>query len=477
MVRISTWANLHNQRAKLSFVDVDTASDLRLFVDPYALEIRQDKWSLRCTDHIRSFFGELLAALRGGNDQRAIHIASHLHETNETCLGYSQGHPRGRGIGAYQAEELINALRRSRAFQTGLLTDLAETALFIPGIGSDKISDLATNIIRGLLLEYTQEQADLWSMPLVDDVPMAPVWDIRLADWTQAPRRTIVINGRPIILVPKHCVRLKVGLNAQEFYNQHMITALQQEYLRAGQALVTVLNSGARRVYKKDVKERHPLIKDHLAEFAAQHPDVLEQYKRLAGAKGALEDEELYRGFDEQVYATRLVRELQSIPTGGNHASAYHRFCIGVFTFLFYPDLVNPWKEREIDQGRKRIDIAFQNAASEGFFSTALQSPQMRAIEIPFECKNYSNDCTNPELDQLSGRFSHVRGFLGFLCCRSLDNRARFVERCKDAAVHRNQYIIPLVDEDVIRWLGYISEGRRSSIMDDLRRKYAEIAS
>lgn len=474
-MRISTWANLHNQRAKLAFVDVDTDTDTPLFIDPYALEIRSDKWSVRCTNHIRSFFEELLFALRAGNDQKAAHLASHLHETNETCLGYSTGAPRGRGIGNDQANDLIHALKNSRAYQTGLLSDLAETALFIPGIGSDKISDLTTNILRGLLLEYTNEQANLWGMPLTDDVAMAPVWDIHQRDWVQAPRRTIVVAGQPILLVPKHCVRVKLGLDAQEFYNNHMIVALQQEYLNAGQALVTVLKNGRRRVYKKDVKERHPMAKDHLADFANQHPQVLEQYKRLAGAKGALDDEDIYRGFDEGLYAIRLVDELRQIRPGNPSANSYHNFCIGALTFIFYPTLVNPWKEREIDDGQKRIDIAFQNAADSGFFNTALQSAQLRAIEIPIECKNYQKEAANPEVDQLAGRFSHVRGFLGFLCCRSLDDRDRMVARCRAAARNQNQYMIALTDEDIIRWLTLISEGRRSEIDADLRSKLREI--
>lgn len=476
-MRISNWSNIGNQRAKLAFLDVDTDEDTRLFIDPYALEIRNDNWSNRCTDYIRSFFNELLTALTSGNDQRAIHLASHLHETNETCLGYSSGQPSGRGIGANQTVDLLDALRQSRAFQTGLLTDLAETALFIPGIGSDKISDMTTNIIRGLLLEYTQEQADIWSMPLTDDVAMAPTWDIQQLDWVQAPRRTIVIKGRPILLVPKHCVRFKLDLNAQEFYNNHMIVALQQEYLNAGQALVQVLMNGRRRVTKKDVKERHPPIKDHLADFARQHPDVLDQYKQLAGAKGVLDDEELYAGFDEQNYALRLKDELRAIDKGADAATTYHKFCTGVLTFIFYPELVNPRKERELNQGRKRIDICFQNAAEGGFFQTALQSPQMRAIEIPFECKNYSKEAANPEIDQLAGRFSHTRGFLGFLCCRSLDNRNRMIERCRYAAAHQDHYMIVLVDDDLLGWLDLIATGERSLIDRDLRRRHAELVA
>jgi hypothetical protein len=40
----------------------------------------------------------------------------------------------------------------------------------------------------------------------------------------------------------------------------------------------------------------------------------------------------------------------------------------GVLTFMFYPDLINPVKEHEINQGRKRVDIKFTNADEAGFF-------------------------------------------------------------------------------------------------------------
>ena len=477
MVRISEWANLHNQRARLSFVDIDTNRDLPLFIDPYAIDIRDDPWSIECSNNIRSFFNALLTAIREGNDARTIHLASHLRETNETCLGYSSGRPQGRGIGDHQAAQIIRALRDSRAFQTGLLADLAETQLFIEGIGSDKISDLTTNVIRSSLVRYTQEQADLWGMNLTDDITLAPIWDANREDWIQATHRTIVIGGRPILLVPKFSVRYKLGLNAQEFYNNHMVVALQQEYLNAGHALVTVLKNGRATVYKKNVKEKHPLYKDDLADFARQHPQALEQYKRLAGAKGPLSDEELYADFDESSYARLLINELRAIPLGSDDASNYHKYCIGVFTFLFYPELINPWKEREIDQGRKRIDIAFKNAATEGFFNVALQSPQMRCIELPIECKNYSKDAANPELDQLCGRFSHVRGFLGILASRNATNRTRLVERCKDAAIHRNQFVLPILDDDIIAMLELVENGERSVIDRYLRELFAEITS
>jgi hypothetical protein len=476
-MRVSQWAGLHNRQAELDFVDIDTDADTRLFVDPFAIDIRADAWSALCSRHLRSFFTSLITALRVGDDARAAHLASHLHEANETFLGLSKGRPKGRGIGREQAQDIIAALRRSRAVQTGLLSELGEAELFIEGIGSDKISDLTTNIIRGPLLEYTKEQAELWNMPLSDGLVVGAVWDPNQEEWIQEHRSAILVDGHPVILVPKFSVRRKLGLNTQEFYNHYMLSFLQQEYLHAGQALVTVLKSGERKVYKSSIKPHHPKSKSGLAEFAFQHPEVLAQYKRIAGSNGALEPEEMEQTFDERLYAAQLSNVLDQIPAGSPDAGNYHSYCIGALTFLLYPNLISPVKEREVDQGRKRIDIAYKNAARDGFFSAALQSNQMRSLEIPIECKNYSQDIANPELDQLTGRFSHARGFLGFLCCRSFDHKDRFVQRCRDAVLNRSHYVIVLDDIDLKEMLRNVANGHRIGNDAFLRRRLAEITA
>lgn len=476
-MRVSQWAGLTKGQAELDFVDVDTRRDTRLFVDPYAIEIKDDAWSRECARHIRSFFETLLRELRAENDGRVEHLASHLHEPQETFLGLSKGRPQGRGVGAEQAARIVSALRRSRAFETGLLTDLGEAELFVEGIGPDKISDLTTNVLRGPLLSYTAEQAGLWGMPLTRTANVGSVWDPDAEDWRKDYRDVLLIEGRSVILVPKYSVRLRMSLDSQEFYNHHMINFLQNEYLQADRGLVRVLKSGERRVYKTDVKAVHPFSKSGLAEFAQQHPQILEHYKRIRGALGALEPEEMDGTFDERAYAGQLIVELSAIPPGNDAASDYHRFCLGALTFLFYPQLIRPVKEREVDQGRKRIDIAFTNAAQTGFFDTALRSNQMRAVEIPFECKNYSRDIANPELDQIEGRLTHVRGFLGFVCSRAFADKPRFIERCKDAAAHRSHYVMPLDDEDITAMLRSVQEGRRQGIDAILRQRHAEIVA
>lgn len=476
-MQVSKWGKLGKTQAELDFVDVDPKRDTRLFVDPYAIEIKGDAWSRECGRYIRSFFDALIKALRDGNEARAEHLASHLHEPEETFLGMSRGHPQGRGLGREQAGRVLNALRRSKAFQSGLLSELGEAELFIEGIGPDKISDLTTNVIRGPLIAYTKEQADLWGMPLTKSGDVGSVWNPEKEDWESGYREVLRVGNVPVILVPKYSVRIRMSLDSQEFYNHHMVEYLRAEYLRADKGLVVTLKSGEKKVYKSEVKNHHPFSKPNLAEFVHQHPQVLEQYKKIKGASGALDSEEIEKGFDEKSYARSLIIELGKIIPGNDDASGYHKFCLGALTFLFYPNLIRPVKEREIDSGRKRIDIVFANSSQSGFFDVALKSPQMRAIEVVVECKNYSRDVNNPELDQIEGRFSNTRGFLGILCSRSFSDKARFIERCNDAAKSRSHYVIPLDDADIIAMLELVEGGERAKVDGLLRRRLSEVTA
>lgn len=72
----------------------------------------------------------------------------------------------------------------------------------------------------------------------------------------------------------------------------------------------------------------------------------------------------------------------------------------------------------------------------------------MHASFVPTECKNYSEDPANPELDQLLGRFTVQRGWLGLLCYRSSDDKALILQRCKDAAHAQQGYMLALDDDD-----------------------------
>ena len=475
MPKLSLFFRLNKSQAALDFVDVDTDRDIQLFIDPYVFSQRTDVWSAKCHDTLQSFFEAVLDAIRSGNDSRGEQLLNYLHEPNETCLGLSLGPPSGRGIGSGQAARLFYVLKNSKAAKTGLLKELSDCELFVPGIGADKISDLTTNIIRKHLIEYTQYQCDLHGIELYGKVNSGNLWNEYTCDWESRYVQLPVVDGRKIIMVPKAAVRWSLSFSHYQYYNKFVLDFLQAEHLRQDTALVETLRNGKRRVTKKNLKKEYKLTKGYLAEFSENHPEVLQRYKRQLGIPQALKNHELEINFEESTFARMLIDELLNINRGSQDASRFHSFMVGVLTFIFYPNLIQPEKEYEIHEGRKRIDIAYTNNGNMDFFGRVLRNSRVAAAKVYVECKNYMNEVANPELDQLSGRFAHTRGRLGILVARNFDNRERFIARCRDTVKDDRGYIIAIVDDDVVQMLKLIEEGRREEVDICMQRRFDEL--
>jgi hypothetical protein len=477
-MRFSQAFNLSKTQAELDFVDINLEGDTPLYLDPFALSIRKDEWSMRCTLHIVSFFQNAIDAIHAGDHERAKAVLTNLSEPNETRLGKSKGKPRGRGISGKQEFDLYEALVDSEAAKTGLLSEIAECDLFIPGIGPDKISDITTNVIRGPLVEYTQKQCELHDIPLSSSVPAGRFWNVDEAEWIAEYATVPIWKGQKIILVPKASVRFRMSLDSQEYYNHFVLNFLQAEHLRAGSALVkTFQRSGRQYVTKKSLKALHPLTKTELYRFTKAHPQVLDIYKQSERRERTALEKALDEEVDIPALCDAMAASLRAIPPGTAAASDFHNLMIGTIEFIFFPHLIYPKKETPINAGRKRIDITYTNAAREGFFFRLHTSRQIASSVVMVECKNYGGDVTNPELDQLVGRFSFNRGRLGILIARTCSDTSLFLERCRDVTQAGNGVVIPIFDIDIFAMLDAIKQHKRADIDARLDSLFTRLVS
>jgi hypothetical protein len=475
MPKFSQAFHIAKTHPELDFVDVSLTTDNRLFVDPFALSQKVDRWSQDAHHSLVTFFQRIVDDIRSGNEDGARALLLNLREPNETRLGYSAHRPQGAGIGNTQAEELFQALSDSAAVRTGFITSLEESELMIEGISFDKISDLTTNVIRRQLVDYTFEQCGLHNVQL-QAAALPPCFNTDSMQWESRYFQLPIYHHSPILLVPKSIVRRNPAYNHNHYYQHFVLNFLQQEELRDPRSrLVRTLKNNARVVYKKDVATKYQRSKDFLYNFSRNHPEVLKEYREWLTTdeqrkKRSDVDEE-----NEVLIAGALAQALRAIPSGDARAEEYHQLMVGITELIFFPNLQHPKKEAEIHQGRKRIDILIENAATAGIFYNIPTLRRLPCAYVPMECKNYTTEVANPEIDQLAGRFSVNRGKMGFLCCRNFQDRARFIERCRDTFRDDRGLIIPLDDTTVLRMLEMIENGGRDHINGMLSEIVAEV--
>ncbi len=478
--------NIGKSQPELDFVDIDVDLDFPLYFDPSTFLDGDDEFSKDCADDIYDFFDAVMEAIRQGDRHRGVELLAALREPNDTHLGVSKGKPAGRGLGPGQAAKVYRSLAGSKAIGTSLITDLSDYAMFIDGIGPDKISDITTNIIRERLLTYTIEQCDLNGVQLHPSLPSGLVWDRKNRKWKQKYVDRPYYDDAPILLVPKRYVKWQgaVSKRTRSYYKSFVRNFIKEEQLRTNGPLVSVIKRGKREekvVLLGDIEKKYPGTKKFLVEFSSKHPNEYEKFKKTVIKHNPVADAAIFEERDEEFFdpefAEGLIGALKAVPAGKRHASDYHRLIVGILQFLFYPALTAPRIETPINERRKLIDITYVNAADVGFFRRLRDDSDIKARWVMVECKNYFDDPKNPEFDQLAMRFSNLRGQFGLLLHRSSKDRQAILARCKDIAQAGKGFVVAVDDDDIIYMLGEIAAHRRSNVSRLIETRFSELLS
>lgn len=475
-MRVSQVFGLGRTQPSLDFVDVHVDTDTAIFVDPNALRGLDTTWGAECRSLLQHFFSHVLDMVQKGHDDAAIDLVASLRERNEFHLGFSIGQSQGRGFGSGHAGDVWKALTKSKAALSGLLQDLEDTCLLIEGIGPDMVSDAVCNIIRGPLIRYTQDMCRYYGIPMAPEVASGPIWNSQSLEWEEELVELPVVDHKRLLLVPKAIARVSFSFSSDEYFRHYLLPQLQSEELQANTALVQILTDGRRRVTKRSLIEKYGAGKLVCVDLTIPRPTILDQYrqaKRLS-ARTPLTHEELAEAELSPVpdWDTLMARVVAVTP-GNDGATEYENAVEALLTALFYPALLHPFKQHPIHEGRKRVDITYTNAATTGFFQWTGQHYPSSMVFV--ECKNYGKEIGNPELDQLSGRFSPNRGKVGLLVCRSLADRALALARCRDTAADDRGFILVLDDD---RLAELVAERRVHPARVDfavLRRMFVEL--
>lgn len=480
-MRISEALGINKSQLELDFFDFEMYKDNHLFLDPYYIYRREDAFMEECNEYIKTFFNKFLFLLHE-DEKAASMLFSYLKEVNEICLGTGKSTPAGRGIGKINTQAVFEAIKSSAAFRTGVASGIEDIRIFVEGVDKDKTSDMVANIIKYPLIKYTQQQCTLLGIELTN-VEAGYYWNKDSARWERGHQEMIVFNGKNYLLYPKHLVSASKYYSASEYFKMYILEYLQDKYIKEDSPLVRKKYDGNgnvidAKVTKVDIikdfeRQNITISKNWLANFSINNPEVFFKFRERAIVK--ITDHEENEITTEKVneIIDALINELTTIPCGPENASRYHSLMFGILELLFYPYWNCPKMEDEINEGRKRIDITFNNVAETGFWFRLSNLHGVPCGKIIIECKNYTKDIANPELDQIAGRFSPNRGRFGIICCRGLDNPAKFIESERDTRIDDRGHIIHLTDDEIIELLR--KKKRNESLDDFFEQKFHEI--
>ena len=221
-----------SSHADIDFVDVRVDADTALYIDPERIALSQHPFAIMADEVINDFFAVLCRAAAAHNEVDMYHLLSYGREPNETHLGLSSSHSCGRGTTPEILMPIIKSMISMRLFENKLITQLVDLQLWTPNFHYDRLSDLVTNIIRSVLVDYTYAQYDAWHIPLPEaQHHVAHTRDAHTHSWVTYDFPHFLAGQFHTLLVPKVFVGQKMLSSPGKLLYTYALRYRQQEHL------------------------------------------------------------------------------------------------------------------------------------------------------------------------------------------------------------------------------------------------------
>lgn len=263
---ITEYLELPKGHSAIEFVDVNTNGDTMLFIDPCMIELGSDKFSYEAAALIADFTDTLYYEMRGGR-WYTTHIFDAAHEINATKLGYGNGR-NGKGKTPDGMRESLDGLC---GLVNGIpsISRIQDVAVFVRGFAEDCMSDLLTNILHQVLCEFTSEQMALHGKE-ASGMHEVKFWSRVAHKWTTSAQPYWTVDGKRILLVPKHWVRKNFLFNAHQYLCTVIIERMRYGSDYNGWSKKAIWNSIER---NSDHWEY-----DRVTNYTQENPDALDEY-------------------------------------------------------------------------------------------------------------------------------------------------------------------------------------------------------
>lgn len=447
---------------EVDFVIPRVGTDLPVGIDPFLLYKSRDPTFASLHAMMLEAFNAGIEALRLGKESDARRILT-FPEVPEIGMGFSRSSKRGSGIGTFLTELIVETLLDSPELLGRGVRHIEEMQLVSLHIGPDRISDIAANLLKRHLVEYTQTQCALWDIPLTSGVPLSHIWNVSTLDWEDGyvdlPRSPF--DSTPILFVPRRIVRALPWINYDDFLRLEI-----QAYLRAKRVRGR-LKATASSQKRPARPPKEQVVKSTREDLARVDRYVSTKEESAAEAQPSFEYLESASPCPD---TEKLTAQLRDIPMGAPNAANYQRTVLEILNVCFNPELIDGKLEVRTVEGTERRDIIFLNDSDQTFWRYVRE--EHSSFLTMFECKNTA-DLRTSDINQAAIYLGDRLGRLGFIVTRNSASETleRKLHSIYNDGVPR-KIILVLSDTDLIHMLEIVCHGRNP--MTCVRDRYRD---
>jgi hypothetical protein len=256
--------------------------DTPLYVDPFLVFEDPSPPFDDAHEMVVRFFSVCRDLVRLDNGRRGRHWDKALRlltfpEPKEFALGLAMGSPNGSGTDEHFAEQMANALEViSRAVEQRVAY-VEMFALFAPGLGVDRISDIFCNILKSRFIAYTQQVCQRHDVTLKQVQVRNASWNPSTARWSDA--RLLLpcspVTGGAVLLTPDRFLQnIPLRITADGFYgwaeSQHNVELREDLNYDLGESL----SRSERAERGRDLALRRPVMAFEYVDEVAEQADA-----------------------------------------------------------------------------------------------------------------------------------------------------------------------------------------------------------
>jgi hypothetical protein len=364
----------------VDFVIPRVGIDVPVGIDPFLLYKSRDPDYRELHKSLVDVFNTGIEMVKRGLVDRARKLLD-FPEVSAIGMGYTKRGKRGSGVGTHLAGLIVETLLHSPSLQERGIRHVEEMQLVSAGIGPDRVSDIAANILKTFLISYTQKQCRIWNIELKSNVPVSHIYNRDSKEWedSHADLPVSAVDFSPILLVPRSLVRTLPWINYDDFikteFNAYL--AAKRSAIRSSKASEAINNQ-----LPQETTSKPQVVSVTRGDIGIVERYVKSREQMASQARPAID----YVDEDACKEAARLKAQLAKIEPGQKDATKYQRLVLEILNFLFNPELIDGQPEVRTIDGTERRDIIFTNDSDERFWDYLRN--EHNAIFVMFEAKN-----------------------------------------------------------------------------------------